>query len=458
MVGDPPLAGEVLGAGDLIGEHRRDEVLGLHALQLRRHLPAASEAQDRQRARGVPAPAHAEHRRVEQGLHQDLPHRPRAQIAEHVLERKAVGRAERQDDGVLRGGGLQLDVEIPAKALAESQPPGEVDPPAERRVQDQLHAAALVEEALQDDRLLRRHDAERRPGGGQVVHDLLRGLGGQADVGFEKAARGWMIAVGRPVGFIEAPLHLFAKARHRGGQLRRPGRRLADPERDARRLAAGVLDADLPRLDLENSPGRVAELEDVARHALDGEVFVDRPYRSPLGLQDHGVVGGIGNGAARSDRREPRPLTGAQPAVDPVVEEECGPPPPLHGEPVRKHLQDIVETLPGKRAVRVGTPRHVVQVVGPPFLAADRRDDLLGQNVERRLRDGESIELAAPHRVEKGGALDELVARQRKETPHREAAHRVPGPPDALQQGGDRARRADLADQVDRADVDAELQ
>ena len=34
----------------------------------------------------------------------------------------------------------------------------------------------------------------------------------------------------------------------------------------------------------------------------------------------------------------------------------------------------------------------------------------------------------------------------------------VPGAPDALQEGGDRAGRFDLADQVDIADVDAQLQ
>src|SRR5690606_1383585 len=55
-------------------------------------------------------------------------------------------------------------------------------------------------------------------------------------------------------------------------------------------------------------------------------------------------------------------------------------------------------------------------------------------------------------------ALDELVAGQREQPPLRRAPEPVPGPADALQERGDRPRRADLADEVDVADVDAELE
>ncbi len=49
MVGDLAIADDVLQAGELIGEHRCDQVLGLHALKLRRHLVSALEAQQGQR-------------------------------------------------------------------------------------------------------------------------------------------------------------------------------------------------------------------------------------------------------------------------------------------------------------------------------------------------------------------------------------------------------------------------
>ena len=54
----------------------------------------------------------------------------------------------------------------------------------------------------------------------------------------------------------------------------RPG---ASPSQNGmvRRLALRVLDPDRPALDPPDAVGGVAELEDVAGHALDGEVLVD---------------------------------------------------------------------------------------------------------------------------------------------------------------------------------------
>ena len=64
-------------------------------------------------------------------------------------------------DAVVGGRRLELEVEGLAEALAQRHAPGAVDPAAERRVDDELHAARLVEEALGDDACLRRHGAER---------------------------------------------------------------------------------------------------------------------------------------------------------------------------------------------------------------------------------------------------------------------------------------------------------
>ena len=55
-------------------------------------------------------------------------------------------------------------------------------------------------------------------------------------------------------------------------------------------------------------------------------------------------------------------------------------------------------------------------------------------------------------------ALDQLVPGRGVEPPRRDAAAGVVGPADPLQEGGEAARRADLADQLDRPDVDAELE
>src|SRR5437773_2764064 len=78
------------------------------------------------------------------------------EVVEHLVEREAVLRAERQDDRFLVGRRLKLEAEAATEALPERQPPRAIDAPAERSVDDQLHASRFVEEAL-----------EHHPGGGR---------------------------------------------------------------------------------------------------------------------------------------------------------------------------------------------------------------------------------------------------------------------------------------------------
>ena len=99
-----------------------------------------------------------------------------------------------------------------------------------------------------------------------------------------------------------------------------------------------------------------------------------------------------------------------------------------------------------------------VEVVGLPLLRAGLGDDLLREDVERQARELDRVELAGAHRGEERGALDELVARQREQAPLRRAGAAVVGPADALEERGDAARRADLAHELHRADVDPELE
>src|SRR5436853_5809554 len=88
-------------------------------------------------------------------------------------------RAERQDDALLRRRRLQLEIEALAELLAQSKAPGAVDAAAERRVQHELHAARLVEEALEHERLCGRNGAERALALAKIRGDLLRRGSGQ---------------------------------------------------------------------------------------------------------------------------------------------------------------------------------------------------------------------------------------------------------------------------------------
>ena len=151
VVGDLDRADAVVLARGGLREHRRHEVVGFHALDRRRVLAAAAEPEHEQRAVEVPPPARDEHRRVEDGLDQRLLDRAAVDVARDLVEREAVVRAERQHDRVVARGSLQLEVERAAELLAQREPERAVDPAAVRRVDDELHAARVVEEPLDDE-------------------------------------------------------------------------------------------------------------------------------------------------------------------------------------------------------------------------------------------------------------------------------------------------------------------
>src|SRR5260370_1581556 len=74
---------------------------------------------------------------------------------------------------VVGGGGLQFEIEAAEEALAQRQPPSLVDPPAKRRMDNQLHPAAFVKEPFGDDRRLRGHIAQHDTPFEDVLNQLL---------------------------------------------------------------------------------------------------------------------------------------------------------------------------------------------------------------------------------------------------------------------------------------------
>ena len=180
VIGNLAVAGDVLETGRGVGKHGGHQVVGQHPLHLRRHLAPAAAARHGERHGRVPSPSRLEHRRVEERLHEHVARRRGVQIPEDVGERERVLRTERQQQRVVGRGRLQLEVELTAETLAKRQTPGLVDAAAERRVQDELHAAGLVEEALEDQGLLRGDDAERAAAFRQILHHLFGGPGRKA--------------------------------------------------------------------------------------------------------------------------------------------------------------------------------------------------------------------------------------------------------------------------------------
>jgi len=88
---------------------------------------------------------------------------------------------KRQHDRIFGGRGLQFEVEAATEALAQAEPPRAIQATAERRMDDQLHAAGFVEEAFHRQCRLRRQQAEFDARGGEVVDQLTRGGVAEAD-------------------------------------------------------------------------------------------------------------------------------------------------------------------------------------------------------------------------------------------------------------------------------------
>src|SRR5512143_4193596 len=144
---------------------------------------------------------------------------------------------ERQHDVVFGRRCLQLEIELAAESLAEREAPGAVDAAAIGRMDHELHAARFVEEALQDQRLARRQRAEATICRIEISHDLFGCSVVEAEIvdgPFERA---------RNIPLIEAALELATEARNRLGQLFGSRWGLAEPERNGRRCALGILDA-----------------------------------------------------------------------------------------------------------------------------------------------------------------------------------------------------------------------
>ena len=173
MVGNLDIADDVFLARSHVGEDRRHKIVAANALNLWRNFLAALEAQQRQRAVGVPAPARGEDGRSQRRLLQHFLHRLGLQVVEDVAERKAVLLGQGDVQPVVGCCSLQLKVKRAAEALAQRQSPGFVDAAAEGRVDDELHPAAFVEEALGDDAVLRRHLGQHRAAGDDVLDELL---------------------------------------------------------------------------------------------------------------------------------------------------------------------------------------------------------------------------------------------------------------------------------------------
>jgi hypothetical protein len=364
--------------------------------------------------------------------------------------------AERKQHGIVVGRRLKLEVEVQAELLAQAEAERSVDPGAQRGVNDELHPARLVEEPLEDDVVVGgQHAPKLRAPDPQVIDDQ-RG-GDLVDSGYLlQEDEGGVSSAG-----IEPFCHGAAQPRDLLGKLVGAAGRLAQPERDRGVLAGRVAHAHHAVRHLHDLPRMAAQEEHVAVGRFDGEVLVDRADEHVAGLHQHPVVTALGDRSTRGESGQPRAAAAAQPPVDPVAV-QIGHPLAASGlDAGRDQVDDLVELTARQPPEWPGAGDELEQpLLGHAILAPRGHlgHDLLGQDVQRLLGRVQGIEAPAPGRGQQRDALDQVVARGRIHDPARHTGAVVVGPPDALQERGDAVGRADLAHELNRSHVDAELQ
>ena len=131
---------------------------------------------------------------------------------------------------------------------------------------------------------------------------------------------------------------------------------------------------------------------------------------------------------------------------------------PGGGNSLRKHRDHGIELLARKISIRIRRAHESIHLVFAPRLAGRFSDDLLGENVERVLRNLDALQVSAANAVDERGAFDQLVARGREEDPARLRADPVSRTSDTLQSDRNRPRRSDLDGEIHGADIDTEFE
>src|SRR5258708_7107887 len=124
----------------------------------------------------------------------------------------------------------------------------------------------------------------------------------------------------------------------------------------------------------------------------------------------------------------------------------------------REHGHYFVEVLSCEVAIGVCASDERIEAVLIPALDRGRGYYLLGQNVQRVLGDFEVLQISLSNRGYERRAFDEFVSRRWKQPPFWDRGHPVAGSSYPLQGHCDGTRGADLAYEVDCADVDPQLQ
>ena len=441
-------------------------------MQRRRHFLAPGMPQYRQSPGSVPSPPSAEYRRLQHRLRKRFFDGSRFQVTENILHRHRQAGPQREIQPIVRSRRLQLKIERPADFLPQRHPPSPVDLRPKRSVNHQLHPAAFVKKTLGHHPLLGRRNPQYAPALFDISHKLPAGLGvnprlgahpsaGRIPPGLGESKRGQfpiqrMGIKGRRSR--QQPVDPLPQLAHFLRQLAGAPGSLAQPERDGRRLPVGIFHPDAAAFHPADFPGIVAQQKHIPPHTFDREIFVDRPHESVFWLGDNVVIRVFRDRPAAGHRRQRSAAPPLDLAVHPVTMQVSRPPPLPPGKALGQRFNNLIKFPPGQFPVRISAAKQGIQIILAPFLLGARGHHLLRQHIHRPGRDGQSIQVAAADGAAQRHAFGQFIARQRKQPPLGRPPYPMPGTPHPLQQHPDGAGGTDLANQINIANVDAQLQ
>ncbi len=234
-----------------------------------------------------------------------------------------------QDDPVVGGDRVGLQLEALADARAERQRPGGVDAPAIGGEDAHPPVADLVAKALHHDRALTRQHARRGLLLAQIVEQVARGA--RVEV---------VVALQRLRLLLDGPARERAD---RFAQLLRATDRVALPERHRAGRAGRGRDDHAVAADLLDPPGRGAEQERLAGARLVDHLLVELAHAPAVGQRD-GVEAAVGDRAGVGDRELARALARADRAGDAIPHDP------------RAQLAELLATDSARRACRARSP------------------------------------------------------------------------------------------------------
>src|SRR5262249_20396755 len=166
----------------------------------------------------------------------------------------------------------------------------------------------------------------------------------------------------------------------------------------------------------------------------------------------------VGNCATGGDRCESSPSPPLDPVIDAIVVEVRLSSASPRSDPISHYAKHLLKLDLSQTTIRVSPPTEAKEFVDLPGLRRGRGHHLLPKDMGGGGWHANVIEHATTDRSYQRSTFKQLVPGERKQSAFRNCLDPVTGASDPLQTGGNRARRADLADQIDGSDVNAQLQ